>query len=298
MHRVIIFPVDTTLPIHIDFLIHPEASSWKLKMSGSLELLAAAFSAILGVEVVTPERGAQLGLPKISIHHLFRATYVMRPLENASPGEVFDINVTTLTGARIVVQVSNEFTIAEVKAAVEMKEKIPSHQQRLIFNSKPLEDAQTIAGVGIPPHGTIFLVVTLRGGGPALQLDPDELDPSFNYDFTHQVDDGKKYLRGAYEYQRPYGWFRYAIRVAGRTEYGGDDAWLGPSGIRTETDGKEWPVLIMALSWKACLKLSNKATKQVIEPYMEWGYTPVLQSKWLVNTMPRRSSATAIVIRW
>lgn len=214
-----------------------------LKMSlGSLDLLAAAFTAMLGVEVVTPEVGAQLGIPKLSIHHLFRATYIMRPLQSVDPGQVFEINVKTLTGTTIVVQVTNEFTISEVKASIELKEKIPPHQQRLIYNSKRLQDEETIGGLGIPPHGTLFLVLVLRGGGASFQLDPDELAPDYNYDFRGQKDDGKHYIRGGYEYHRPYGWFRYAIKVLGRSEYGGDDTWLGPNGIRTESSASEWPV--------------------------------------------------------
>ena len=85
--------------------------------------------------------------------------------------------------------------------------------------------------------------------------DPDrDLDPSYNCDFTNRNDDGKSYTRGKYPgtarsgragklipYHRPYGWKRYALKVLGRLEYGGDD-WLGPNGIRTETDNLEWPV--------------------------------------------------------
>lgn len=125
----------------------------------NLELLAAAFSAILGVEVVTPQVGAQLGLPKLSIYELFHCTYVMRPVESLDPGEVFEITVKTLTGARIPIQVSNQFTIAEVKSAVQLKEDIHPRQQRLVFNSKALQDHETVGEVGIPRGGTIFLVV-------------------------------------------------------------------------------------------------------------------------------------------
>ena len=50
------------------------------------------------------------------------------------------------------------------------------------------------------------------------------MDPKFDYDFTNQVDDGRKYYRGGYEYQRPYGWKRCAIKVLGRFE---NDKWLG-----------------------------------------------------------------------
>ena len=205
----------------------------------SLELLAAGFSAILGVEVVTPDKGS--GLPKLSIYDLFHHTYIMRPLESADPGELFDIDIKTLTGVKITVQVTNEITIAEVKAAVEIKEGIPPRKQRLVFSSKTLEDDQTIESAGIPRGGTIFLVVLVQGGGGDYQLDIGMLAPSYNYDFTGRVDDGKKYIRGGFQYRRPYGWYRHAIQVCGKPEYGGDE-WLGPNGIRTESSSGEWPV--------------------------------------------------------
>ena len=213
------------------------------KMFGSLELLAAAFSAMLEVEVVTPEVGAQLGITqKVSVHELFQPTYVMRSLENTPPGEVFEINVKTITGLTIVVQVTNEFTIAEVKAAIEMKDPLMyARRQRLVFG-RPLDDHQTVGGVGIPPDGVIFVTLNLRGGGPSFILDTDELAPAFDYDFTNMVDDGERYVRGGHEYRRPYGWYRYAINVLGRKEYGSDNTWLGQDGIRTDSGEGEWPV--------------------------------------------------------
>ena len=206
----------------------------------NLELLAAGFSAILGVKVVTPDKGA--GLPKLSIYDLFHHTYIMRPLDSADPGEVFDIDIKTLTGTRITVQVTNEFTIAEVKAAVEMKVGIPPRHQRLVFNSKALEQGQTIGSYGIPRGGTMFLVMVEEDGPiTELQLDPEMLAPGYDYNFTDRKDDGKKYIRGGFEYQRPYGWYRYAIKVTGKPEYRGDE-WLGPNGIRTASSPGEWPV--------------------------------------------------------
>ena len=216
-----------------------------------MDLLAASFSAMLGVEVVTPEQAQsqQRDLPKVSVHQLFRATYgVMRPrmaVEQSATGTVqeFDINLRTLTGTKIVVPVTNDHTIAEIKAAVEQKEGVSASKQRLVFNSNILKDEETVAGLGIPPLGTINLI--FLGGADAatiFQLDPNELAPGYDYDFTNRVDDGKKYVRGGYVYHRPYGWKRFAINVNGRQEYGRDDTWLGPNGIRTESTTNEWPV--------------------------------------------------------
>ena len=229
--------------------------------NANLELIAAAFSAMIGVEVVTPQRAAQLGLPKLSIHQIFRATYIMRPIENANPGEVFDVYVRTLTGSRIVIQVTNDFTVAEVKAAVEIKEGIKAHEQRLVFNTKTLEDHQTVADVGITPNSTIFLIVLIRGGGPSFQLDVDELAPGYDYDFTNEKDCGQKFMRGEFEYHRPYGWRRFAIHVLGRKEYDGDNTWLGPGGIRTETSGSEWPVSYHGTKMEYAKKIASESYK-------------------------------------
>ena len=218
-----------------------------------MDLLATAFSAMLGVEVVTPEQAQiqQRDLPKVSVHQLFRATYVMRPrgtaIEQSASGtneEEFEINLRTLTGTKIVIPVTNDHSVAEIKAAVEQKkEGVPAAQQRLVFNSKILTDEDTVAGLGIPPLGTINLIIL--GGADAatvFQLNPDELAPGYDYDFTNRVDDGKVYVRGGYVYHRPYGWKRYALNVNRRQEYGRDDTWLGPNGIRTESTTNEWPV--------------------------------------------------------
>ena len=219
-----------------------------------MELLAAAFSAMLGTEVVVPDKVPQAeslsDLPKVSVHQLFRATQtVMRPQmavpEGAAGGtnEEFEVNVRTLTGTSIVVPVTKDHTIGQVKAAVEMKEGISAARQRLVFNSNILNDDDTILGKGIPPYGTCFLIIL--GGHDATSkfvLDPSDLAPGYDYDFTNEVDDGRTYKRGDYVYHRPYGWKRFALNVKGRAEYGGDDTWLGPNGIRTETTAGEWPV--------------------------------------------------------
>ena len=92
-----------------------------------------------------------------------------------------------------------------------------------------------------PAFSTIDLVNRLTGGGPGgvCSFSFDELDPGFDYDFSHVEDDGKTYMRGGFQYERPYGWKRIAIKVVGKYD---DDTWLGPNGIRTEEAPGEWPV--------------------------------------------------------
>jgi hypothetical protein len=74
-------------------------------------------------------------------------------------------------------------------------------------------------------------------------LDPSDLAPEYDYDFTN-VRDGNSSTdyRGDFEYKRPCGWRRFTIKVKGRSEYGSDDTWLGPNGICTASAPKEWPV--------------------------------------------------------
>lgn len=221
-----------------------------------LELIAAGFTAILGFHVVHGLAGK--GVPKLTIRDLFHCTYIPRSLEDVPANEVFDIHVKTITGATTIVQVTGANSIAEVKAAVEIKANIPARDQRLMFGGKPLEDHHTISGLRVSPSATIFLVVRTRGGGPDFQLDLNELDPNYNYDFTNQPNDRKVYMRGGKQYQRPYGWKRFAVKVLGMY---GSDTWLGPNGIRTEQAQGEWPVSYHGTNMESAKAIMGKGYK-------------------------------------
>ena len=242
--------------------------------ASNMDLLSAAFSAMLGVEVVplgkVPE-GELQSVTKVSVHDLFRATHYiggMQSLGVPGPGleialpeaaekaqEEFDINIRTLTGTRIVIPVTRDHTIAQVKAAINAKSDIPISNQRLIFNSNVLKDDYTIGGLGVRPHAYCFLIV-IDGKDVTktkFHLDPSDLAPEYDYDFTNVRDsDSTQYYRGDFEYKRPCGWRRFALKVKGRREYGLDDVWLGPNGIRTASAAKEWPVSYHGTSAEAC----------------------------------------------
>ena len=81
----------------------------------------------------------------------------------------------------------------------------------------------------------------IDGGGPELPIfvDDDFLDPSYNRDFRNECDDGKEYKRGGEVYSRPYGWYRYALKVYNKYE---NNTWLGEKGPRTASTPGEWPV--------------------------------------------------------
>ena len=211
-------------------------------------LLTAAFSAMLGVKVVLPSQDTAR-LKTVSVHDLFRTTHhIMRPPVPQAVvigrGEEFEISMMTLTGTKYPVNVTKGHTIAQVKAAVKSIHGIPIAGQRLVFNAKPLGDHETIEGLGIPPGGICCLIIL--GGKDATDefvLDHSELAPGFDYDFTNECGaDGERYMRGDFEYHRPYGWMRFALNVLGRKEYNRDNTWLGADGIRTASTTGEWPV--------------------------------------------------------
>ena len=114
-------------------------------------------------------------------------------------------------------------------------------QFELTCDGKQLEECRILKDYGITPTATISWVPCLPGGGPSLSyfFDPKEFDFKYDFDFTQKKDDGKTYMRGGYEYKRPYGWKRFGTKVKGKYE---DDIWLGPDGIRTEEAPGEWPV--------------------------------------------------------
>ena len=217
------------------------------------KILAAAFSAMLGIDVKPPgdlTQGTSSSsdvpdggppLKKLTAYDLFRCTYIMQPYEAEGGRGASEVHVKTLTGVPYSIPVTGGTSIAQVKAAVAAKANVPPHFLRLIHASKEVHDHESIESAGIPHGSTLYMVITLPGGGAGYQLDPSLLDESFDYDFTHVSDDGKVYMRGGYVYNRPYGWMRYAVKVLNIPAYG-DNQWLGPNGIRTDTTGVEWPV--------------------------------------------------------
>jgi ubiquitin len=82
-------------------------------------------------------------------------------------GSVFDIFVRALTGKEIELQVESSDSILDVKCMIQEKEGIPSDQLRLILGGRQLDDHRTLAHYDIDVDSTLYLVLNLRGGGPA-----------------------------------------------------------------------------------------------------------------------------------
>lgn len=216
------------------------------------EILAAGFSAVFGTHIVSEARYHQMRalgmapheLPQgLTMDHIFKSSYMIAPvgIQDDYTGEVY---VKTLTGNVSKVPVHEHSTSRDIKFEAALQLNTQPDEIRLIYNGSTFEDHQKLSDVGASFHSTFYLVIKLRGsnGGDKIishYLDPKLLDPDFNYDFTHQSDDEKTYMRGPYPYKRPYGWKRYALKVVGKYK---DDVWLGAQGIRTDTTEGEWSV--------------------------------------------------------
>ncbi|XP_044174065.1 uncharacterized protein LOC122957778 [Acropora millepora] len=226
------------------FFLHSRAkvrvvwgSIFPVNMS-NLELLCAGFSAILGTNIVPEKNGAE-----VSIHDLFQKTYVMRPPSSVRAAGEFHVFVKDIivTGKTITIKVTEKSTVDDMKIAIQDQTGRSHKEIRLTFSGKQLEDGGTVKNYGLQHGDTVYLIPRLLGGSLPLPraLNTNELDPDFDYDFTNVKDDGERYMRGGFEYKRPYGWNRIAVKVVGKYQ---NDDWLGPNGIRTGEAPGEWPV--------------------------------------------------------
>ena len=213
-----------------------------------LDLLSAGMSAVLGTKVQarkSQEFQRDLSTLLIRADDFFYQTYpIMTPAIEAVSFEIdemFDLMVTHLQNEKKAIRVSGRSTIAEAKAVIARNEGRPVDQFKLTYEGKQLEDFRSLNDYGISSAATISWVPCLQGRGPSLSyfFDPKEFDFKYDFDFSKMKDDGKIYMRGGFEYKRPYGWKRFGIKVKGKYE---DDIWLGPKGIRTAQAPGEWPV--------------------------------------------------------
>ncbi len=222
-------------------------------MSIKFSKVEAVFSEVIGekVQVVSPDDEHSIDGPTVSVEQLFRCSHDYTPAPCSSKqldtyeDRKFNVFVRLPSDQLITLHVSSSDTIEEIKSSIHMKTGFRAQECRLRLLNKELRDDMTVGGSNIQQDATLFVFPRLEGGKmsespvPVFKLSSAELAPKYDYDFTNRVDDGKTYMRGGYEYERPYGWERLALKVVGRYD---DDSWLGPNGIRTNSAEGEWPV--------------------------------------------------------
>ena len=221
------------------------------RSSSGSELVAAGFSSLVSTPVLThgqyTEAQRREATPtstytRLDISCLFEHSYVTGPVGEREEEEI-EVHVKTLSGRSYTVRVSRGNTVSDLKGKFQDVEGTPADQQRLVHGGRQLEDDHPLEEYGIDTYSTIHLVLRAQGGSPvAYYLDDALLDPKYDYDFTNKRDDGTRYSRGGYHYQRPYGWKRYALKVLDKY---GDNDWLGPTRVfwsRAESSEGEWPV--------------------------------------------------------
>ena len=85
--------------------------------------------------------------------------------ENLIGENGFKIQVSTLTGKKIDLQISSLATIKRLKELIQEREGIPTDQQRLVRGKQNLIDDQLLTFYNISNGSVIHLVLRLRGGG-------------------------------------------------------------------------------------------------------------------------------------
>ena len=199
-------------------------------------------------------------LPQIGI----KDKVTMEDTSDDTSNEWININVETITYQVIKIRIRKSYTIAQVKEAIEREDKsLPAARQKLFFNQKKLSDEATVQSIGIKDGDTLHSSLDLHGGGGGgpgddsipIVLDDGFLDPDYDYNFANEIDDGKVYIRGGEVYSRPYGWYRYALKVLDKYE---DNIWLGKSGTRTASTAGEWPVSYHGTSKKGAEGIASE----------------------------------------
>lgn len=227
----------------------------------NLELVSTGFSTILGTNVVLREDGGGF-----SVDDLFSQTFVMKPSVLAlcaSPSlslleEESDLFVSDGSSAHTF-RVKGKHSIRNLKTQIGGQYGTTEDSIKLLCRGKELQDFQTVAHYGIQPDDKIHLLKRNSDDNSfSYGFNINDLDSTYDFDFTKITDDGERYERGGFEYKRPYGWKRIAIKVLGKYS---DDVWLGRDGIRKEQSPGEWPVSYHGTNWKSANMILKEGYK-------------------------------------
>ena len=109
----------------------------------------------------------------------------------------------------------------------------------LLYKSRILMDGNFLSFYGLRNNSALRCSIdnSIIGGRiEEFKFNDEFLDPDYYYDFTLK-NDTNKYYRGGLEYNRPYGWKRYDLKVLGKYE---NDLWIGATG--KSNDDTVWAV--------------------------------------------------------
>lgn len=75
-----------------------------------------------------------------------------------------EVRIRSLTGRIIPADVDLKDKVINLKEIIEVKEGIPTYQQKFLFSGRQLDDDKTLEECGIVAGSDLHLVLSLRGG--------------------------------------------------------------------------------------------------------------------------------------
>jgi hypothetical protein len=144
-------------------------------------------------------------------------------------------------------------------------------------------------------------MLMVDGSGPdqAFYIDDNDLDPQYNFDFTGRTNNGQLFERGGYQYTRPYGWNRAALKVLGRYN---NDVWLGNPGIRTDSTSGEWAVSYHGTTSESIGPISSrgydtgKCTRDKFGPGIYSTPSPEVATKYAIS-FPHKGKSYRMMVQ-
>ena len=186
------------------------------------------------------------------------------PTKSEKKDGQLQVNVKTLTGNTIVLNLSSDTKVGQIKKQVQERQGSDPSQQRLIYQGKPLLDGEaTLGSLDIADGDTLYIIFCCKGGGDQepYEISQGLFDHKFDCDFTRATAQaGENYVRGSKKYIRPYGWNRKALNV--KDKYG-ETSWLGGVKLinRQESIKGEWPVSYHGTNKDAAQKIVDEGYK-------------------------------------
>ncbi|CAG8469647.1 10695_t:CDS:2 [Acaulospora colombiana] len=163
---------------------------------------------------------------------------------STSSVDIYQISIKTLTNEVIIANVKNATTVKLLKTSIHKQRGILP--DKLTFNGNQLEDGKSLGDYNIQKGSVLYMVHFLKKEAipQCIFISQDFLDPKYDYDFTNINDDDRIFMRGQYEYKRPVGWNRIALKVLNKYE---DNIWLGVGSTCRQANCtsarlNEWPV--------------------------------------------------------